>query len=249
MKRVSLITSVVCLMLVLAAGISMARPQPKVVTGTVYLDGKSHSITMLEAQGNLFLDVIKLSQITGHKVKKGEGRTVYFGSTLVRGAIKYNDKAYVNAGSFAQAMGYGMKKDSPCKVYYTSTGSPPQTGTAAGKDVPEPGTGKSGESVSLSITDKEKTDTSKPGEVMYSLNVRFTNRGDKVVHFSNNNLYLETSSNKRYYITRLKFRQTFSLNPGESGSSDRIYFVVPKDASINTLVLYKGGKVLGKTSF
>lgn len=106
-----------------------------------------------------------------------------------------------------------------------------------------------GNFVEIVILDKQQTTSSNPNEVMYSLKVQFTNKTKKSFQLTNNDLYITDASGKKYFVNRLRFAENLFLEPDKPVTTDRVYFMVPGDARIQTLVIFKLGKVLGQTAF
>jgi hypothetical protein len=102
--------------------------------------------------------------------------------------------------------------------------------------------------VSLSVTKTEKGDSSKPGEILYSYEVTVTNKSSETVKFNNNDFVLLDDKGAKYGVTRFRFKDHITLEPGKSANSDRIYFLLPEKAKPRALVLHKKKNVLGKTA-
>ncbi|MDQ7824103.1 MAG: hypothetical protein RDV48_14980 [Candidatus Eremiobacteraeota bacterium] len=103
--------------------------------------------------------------------------------------------------------------------------------------------------VSLAITSKSSATTSNPSEVMHALSVQFTNNGTSQVQFTSNCLYLLDSAGRKYLPTRKVFAETLFLQPGESKTIDRIYFMTAPDTRVESLTLFRGTVILGTTRF
>lgn len=106
-----------------------------------------------------------------------------------------------------------------------------------------------GSYVEIVILNKQVTDTSNPGEIMYTLAVQFTNKTKKAAQITNNDLFLVEDSGRKYAVNRLRFAESLFLEPGEPVSADRIYFTVPRSAKPQKLVLYKRGILAGSAAF
>lgn len=198
------------------------------------VDGKKFRILTIKQNNAIFLDAEQLSRCLNLTIKDGPGSSIYLNDRLIIGVITHENKKYVNADAFAKAFGYQIRKGKARQIVFSSSGDALTTG---------------GLIVEIAITSKQRSETSNPNEVMYTLKVSFRNIGKTAVRFTNNNLFLEDDAGKKYRVSRLGFAQPIDLQPYATAESDRIYYVVPRDTDIKYLKLIKGKTVIGMTSF
>lgn len=248
MKKTMFLVSAVLLFSFILLTAAFCQPARKPVklsapgNCTIIINSKTFTVQGISSPRGLLLDSHGLGVAMKLSVRFGDGTSVIIGNKTFRKSLEQDGKRYIPSEAFASQFGYTLTKTGENTVTFSSSGGTTTSST------PSSG-GKTVEKVELNITSKSKSDTSKPGQIMWTVEVKFTNKGDKAVQFNNNNLVLEEESGQSHRVTRARFASEIFINPGESKSSDRIYFTMSADAAPKYLVLKKSGVVLGKTSF
>ena len=212
-------------------------PPPKTIY--VKVNGRTFRVLGIQTPRGTFLEAYGIGKALKKSVSYGEGTSVTIGSQTFNRSLDVSGKRYIPSRGISKKLGYTTSQSGTTITFTPSSGSSSSSSTSSS------GAGN----VSLSVSSKSKADTSNPDQVMWSLEVNFTNKGDKAVQFTNNNLLLQVSSGKTYRVTRARFSSVIFLNPGESKSGGRIYFVISKNDNPQTIILKKENRVLGKTTF
>jgi len=244
MKKIAGIIAIILLVCLLTTSMALSqsrRKPPPAKACTVKINGKSFSILGITTPRAVLLEAKALGAAIKQPVKYGSETIVTIGDKTFQRSLEQGGKRYISAQGFAAQFGYSFSKSGSTLVF-TPSGSTTSTTTTTTTSSKSEGV------VDLAISSRSQADTSKPGVVMLTLEVKFTNKGDKSVQFTNNNLLLEEESGQTHRVTRARFASEIFLKPGESKSSDRIYFTLSKDAKLKTLILKRSGIVLGKTS-
>ncbi|MEW6280288.1 MAG: hypothetical protein AB1758_16790 [Candidatus Eremiobacterota bacterium] len=100
--------------------------------------------------------------------------------------------------------------------------------------------------VELKVLKMDKTSTANPEESLYELTIQFTNRGEDVVQFNNNQVALVDENGKRHVVTRLRNREVLQLAPGQSQTADRMYYQLPNQSKPASVQLILGRHVAGE---
>lgn len=202
------------------------------------VNGKKHTVNALKKDGKVHIQAEDLSKIFNAHLRYGfRKHVVFLNRTPIKGCPLYAGKRYIRVSAAAKVLNFKFQQAGEKMIRFYKGDKPPASASS------------SGGALDVKIIRKEKTSSSNPNEITYTLGVSLANRTDAGINISNNNFALEEDSGRKHPVNRRKFGSPVFVEPGKTAKVDRIYFTVPKDAKIKYLLVFKRRKILGKTSF
>jgi hypothetical protein len=100
----------------------------------------------------------------------------------------------------------------------------------------------------LKVLSKTESVSADPSKTTYSFELEVTNKTTRPVTFTNVAFYVFDGMGKRYGVSSMRFSQRYIIKPGDKLKVERIYFLIPKNAALKELTIFKAGGLLAKTS-
>lgn len=240
----------------------------------VMVNGRVTTVASVRMTRGYYLESGGVSRAFGVNVSTGPGQSMKLAGRDIEDCPLVAGRRFINANDIGQALGYRVNATNPQRLLFTGgSGLPPFPRTGTWTAGPRPTTGSpynprpsSGSPynprpavspvpdapaypVSINVTKKERAVTSSPTDVMYVIEAEVANLGDKSIQVSNNQFRLRDENGRIYRVNRVRYAREASIMPGQKAGMDRIFFTVPRDARVTSLLLYRGGKLTGRTDF